>query len=80
MRRAPRGLGWGRRLALCVRSLSRKLAHARRPSYHEPSSPVGEVEVGVAYSQEEEMAGRLHAELERMKKEGSGAQLAPTAA
>jgi hypothetical protein len=58
------------------------LFFARRPSYHEPRSPVGDstVEVGVAYSQEEEMAGRLHAELEKMKREGSTAQLTASAA
>ena len=37
------------------------------------------VEIGVPYSQEEEMAGRLHAELERMKRAGSNATLASAA-
>ena len=58
------------------------LLSARRPSYKEPTSPVGDnntIEIGVPYSQEEEMAGRLHAELERMKKHGSSAQLNQTA-
>jgi hypothetical protein len=54
----------------------------RRPSYKEPTSPVGDnnaVEIGVPYSQEEEMAGRLHSELERMKRAGSNATLATAA-
>ena len=52
----------------------------RRPSYHEPTTPTSsDVEVGVAYSQEEEMTGRLHdAMVENSKK--SAANLASAAA
>ena len=50
----------------------------RRPSYHEPTTPTSVDEVGVAYSQEEEMTGRLHdAMVENSKK--SQANLAAAA-
>ncbi len=51
-------------------------AHTRRPSYRDPTSPNGtEPEVGVAYSQEEEMAGRLHQQMiENQKKSAANLQ------
>jgi hypothetical protein len=54
----------------------------RRPSYHEPRSPTadGEVEIGVAYSQEEEMTGRLHDQMIENSKKSQANLAAATAA
>ncbi len=77
-RRAPAAAPPSRRTRCHDAALTRYVR--RRPSYHDPKrdGTSGEIEIGVAYSQEEEMTGRLHDQMVENSKK-SKANLAQAA-